>query len=275
MMKIKYYFKKACIRLFEYTRFNKILRIVSDWYEVTYNTPGLVSNPPLSGWSIIIITDGNNSDSLDQCITSAEKELSTSPYEIIVVGPPWLKINLSHSIKHITHLPYKELLLWSVPGFISRKKNLGAMAAKYDKLVITHDYIVFSPGWKKGFDEFGDFTVCVNIMQNKDGSRHRDWMVWDYPEITQALLPYEYSFNQYQYINGAYFVVQRDFFSANPIDEKLRWGEGEDVDWSKKIRDKVKISLNTQSVISYSKQKPTMSKRWTDNTQKLENILRT
>lgn len=272
MKKIQYYFKKICIISFQYSGFTKLLRKISDWYEVRNNIKNVT--PSLSaGWSIIIITDGNNNDCLNKCIESAERELKNSLYEIIVVGPPSLKISEDHDLKHISHLSYKELLLWSIPGLITRKKNLGASISKYDKLVFTHDYIVFNPGWKSGFDEFGDFTVCVNIMLNKDGTRHRDWMTWDHPEVGQALLPYEYSCNKYQYVNGAYFVVKREFYLKNLLDEKLRWGEGEDVEWSLRIREKTNISLNTKSVITYSKQKPSISTRWQENSKKLASIL--
>lgn len=272
-MKIKYYFKKACIRLFEYTKFNSLLRSISDWYETKYNSGEKVSNPPLSGWSIIVITDGNNSECLDLCIESVQKELEGSPYEIIIVGPPRLKINPSHDKTHLIHFPYKELLLWGVPGFISRKKNLGASISKYDKLVVTHDYITFTQGWKKGFDEYGGFTVGTNIILNKDGSRHRDWMTWDYPEIGQALVPYNKSCNEYQYLNGSYFIVKRNFFLDNPIGEESRWGEGEDVWWSMKIRKIATFSINTLSTIQYSKQKSDPSQKWSEKNKLLAELL--
>ncbi|MHB1316569.1 MAG: glycosyltransferase family 2 protein [Minisyncoccota bacterium] len=274
MNKLRYYFKKICILLLKQSRINKILRYISDLYEKKYNNISILPPPALQGWSIIIITNGHNQDDLNNCIKSAIRELDNSPYEIIVVGPS--SLNLSYFSKDIPliHLPYKELTLWSVPGSISTKKNVGSQFAKYDKLVISHDYIVFMPGWKKGFDDFGDFTAGANIMLNIDGTRHKDWITWDYPNIGQALLPYTVEYTKYQYLNGAYFFVKRDFYLQNPIDKRLRWGEGEDVEWSLRIRQKTKFRFNTQSRITYSKAKPGNSERWLQNTERLEQNLK-
>lgn len=252
------YFKKVFVRIANITRLNKVLRYISDKYEKKQNPINTNKNMPVkTGWSILVITDGKSKESLDIFIKSAEKELKNSPYEIIVVGPT--KLDLSYFSKKIPiiHTPYKELGLWGVPGGISRKKNFGAQFAKYDKMVISHDYVVFTPGWKKGFDDV-DFTAGTNVVLNKDGKRHRDWITItiDPPFIRYNFVPYDKSHNEQQYLNGTYFFIKRDFFLDNPLDEKLRWGEGEDVYWSIEIRKKIKFTMNTKSTVSYSKLKP-------------------
>ncbi len=269
MTKLYYNFKKMCILVFKWTGLSVLLRYISDVYEVKCNAPKANFDELKKGWSIIVITDGHNKDCLDKLIQTAGLELKDSPYEIIIVGPPNLDIN-SYKNYNVIHFPYRELLLWGVPGFISRKKNAGAKLAKYDKLAVSHDYVSFLPGWKKGFDQFGDFTVGTNIVLNQNGKRHRDWITFDYPGIGQAMIPYDKSCNKYQYLNGTYFVVKRNFFLENPIDEKHRWGEGEDVWWSMKIREKTNFSMNTLSSVIYSKLKPNPSERWQRNSEKLK-----
>jgi hypothetical protein len=78
---------------------------------------------------------------------------------------------------------------------------------------------------------------------------------------------------QYQYLSGMFFAIKRDFFIEHPLDEHLRWGEGEDVEWSKHIRGIAPFKLNTKSTIKYCKEKPRLSERWRNNTHALEQAL--
>ncbi|KKR31123.1 MAG: hypothetical protein UT65_C0038G0009 [Parcubacteria group bacterium GW2011_GWF2_39_8b] len=225
----------------------------------------------------MVITTGQNKEFLERFIISAYHELQNTDYEIIVVGPP--KLDLSYIPKKIrlVHVPYRELHISTISGAISKKKNFGVKQAKYDKVVISHDYLYFLPGWKKGYDKFGDFTVCTNVVLDQEGERQKDWVVWDYPGVGMGLLPYTEEFTQYQIIVGNYFVVKRDFFLENPINENLRWGEGEDVDWSLSIRKKIKFRINTESKVQFSKEiskyKRGISGIWLEGTKKIEHIL--
>ncbi|KKR46092.1 MAG: hypothetical protein A3E32_01780 [Candidatus Zambryskibacteria bacterium RIFCSPHIGHO2_12_FULL_38_37] len=255
--------------------FGKPLRYIADRYETIWNPVPKTPSRAITGWSVVVITDGNNKSSLELFIKSAYNELCGTDYEIIVVGPP--KLDLSYIEKDIIimHVPYKELSLWTVPGAVARKKNFGAKQAKYDKVVLSHDYLVFQPGWKKGYDKFGDFSVCTNVVLDIDGNRHRDWVTWDYPGIGQSLLPYNHECTEYQTIGGNYFAVNRDFFLEHPMNENLRWGEGEDIDWSFSIRNKIKFRMNAESKVQHSKRKTKgIFGNWLEGTQKIEAILK-
>ena len=71
--------------------FARFLRIISDIYET-------IANPKIElkiieikiGWSIVIITAGTSNEILKKVIKSITEELSKTPFEIIVVGPPTL-----------------------------------------------------------------------------------------------------------------------------------------------------------------------------------------
>lgn len=246
-----------------------LMRKVSDYYErkrnEKINFPAKATRP---GWSIVIVTGGKAEEALNKLILSVESELYDSPSEIIVVGPKHLK--LPSSKLDVGHVIFWELG-WS-PGWITFKKNLGVKAAKYDKVVVCHDYIYFEPGWKNGFDKFGgNFEVCVNKILNLDRQRNRDWFVWDYPGLSApGLLPYSAECTKHQIISGAYFVVKKNFFISNLLDEKLRWGEGEDVEWSFRIRQKTIFKFNPYSVVSFSKMKKPLAENWQESTKKLE-----
>ncbi len=247
-------------------------RLISDYYEKKHNPTSAVAltENTQKGWSIIVTTSGKDIETLKKLIDSVKKELDSSAYEIIFVGPA--NLDLSYPGTPIRFVAFKELD-WGIPGWITRKKNLGARAAKYDKIVVTHDYIQLMSGWKKGFDAFGDnFEVASNVFINKDGSRHKDWITYDHPVAGRGSLPYHAEATKFQYLNGAYFVAKRNFFLANPLDEKLRWGEAEDVEWSKRIREITTFRFNKNSAITYSKQKPGDNEKWQEGTKKLEEI---
>ena len=220
------------------------------------------------GWSVVVITGGNDVPTLEKVIGSIDSELSGSPAEIVLVGPPKLKLSRQFNLP-IKYLAYRDAK--PMPPLITRKKNWGVRLCQYDKVVICHDYILFEPEWKKGWDDFGDdFTVAMNIIKNKNGERFRDWSVWDYPEFGQGLLPYAVELTRYQYISGTYMVVKRDFYLANQLDERLRWGGGEDVEWSKRVREKTVFKFNPHSVVRCAKQKEANLGNWSACTEQLE-----
>lgn len=250
------------------------LRIFADTYEKVRNPRHPQSKlEAKKGWSIVIITDGKSNPLLNKLIESADQELRGTPHEIIIVGPPHLDISSVSKDIPLLHIPYHELKVPKVTGWITKKKNTGISAAKYDKVVVSHDYISFRPGWKKGFDSFGEFDVCSSVIVDMDGERSTDWLTWDYPGIGQALVPYGKECTQYQYLCGIYFVGRRDFLLENPQLENLRWGEAEDIEWSKIIRSKTTFRMNVNSAIQFLKPKWKLSQEVLDGGKRLENLL--
>jgi hypothetical protein len=246
---------------------NKILRFLADTNERLLN-PTPTKRPPAakSGWSIVVITSAASIHNLDNLITSAKKDLDGSPYEIIVVGPKkelaMLQNKFGKEVPLIT-IPYREFPLWGVYGWLTKKKNIGVLRASYDKVVMTHDYVTFAPGWREGYEKFGDFTAAANIVLNKDGKRYTDWITIDHPEWKQSLIPYNTTaYSKYQYLNGTYIVVKRDFMLDNMWDENLRAFDSEDVEWSKRVRQKITFAFNPYSTVIYSKQKPDLPPSW-------------
>ena len=150
-----------------------------------------------------------------------------------------------------------------VQGWITRKKNLITKNAKYDNIVYMHDYYQLESEWYKGFKLIeNDWDVCMTKIINLDNTRFRDWCVWDdptlcYPKGKHRIILANYTYNQikYMYISGGYWVAKKKFMLANPLDESLRWGESEDVEWSLRIRDKFKYVMNINSTVKTLKQK--------------------
>lgn len=253
----------------------------------------------MEGWSLCIVTTPGNDAVLQRCIECIVQEFQCSDdYEIIVVGN--LGIAAHFAAVPIRAIPFDEdvfALSWRNlriarksrswkrliyrTGAISHKKNLAAHESRYSKLCIMHDYVGLQPGWRAGFEMFGsDWDMAMTVIQNADGSRHRDWMSWNHPFIASSprhieacLMPYD-TYTKYMYISGTYFCVKRDFFLRNLLSEKLFWGEGEDVEWSMRVRELTRFRMNTHSTVRYLKLKSLSEapycEHWVSNQQKLK-----
>ena len=67
-------------------------------------------------------------------------------------------------------------------------------------------------------------------------------------------LPYiDDSSIKYQYFSGGYFVVKKQFFLDNPLNEDLLANQMEDIEWSKRIRDNSNIIFNPFSYVRHNK----------------------
>lgn len=180
-----------------------------------------------------IITTESTQSYLDLIIESIVRE-SISEYEIIIVGG---KDNIWNN-SHIHHIPFDESI---IHNWITLKKNLITENAKYDVIVYMHDYVRLMPGWYKGFLQFdaeknSDWDLAMCKIQTHDGKRGMDWM--GLPNDTvygNVLLPYTYHNPKGMYIPGIFWVAKRSIMQTYPLNSQLRWGEAEDIEWSKRV----------------------------------------
>lgn len=256
----------------------------------------------MKGWSFCIVTAPGNRVVLQQCIEKICEEFSGNEnFEIIVVGN--IDLNMCETSSKVRCIPFSEDVLslsyknfrtarksrslkklFFRTGAICHKKNLAAREAIYDKLCVMHDYVGLAEGWRQGFERFGqEWDVAMTIVLNADGSRHRDWMCWNHPLIMSntslneaCLMPYD-TYSKYMYLSGTYFCVKKDFFLHNPLNEKLFWGEGEDVEWSMRVRNVTQFKMNTHSSVRYLKLKSLSEapycQDWQTNEKKLQRLI--
>jgi hypothetical protein len=182
-------------------------------------------------------------------IIDSIKSLNIKNYEIIIVGS-----YIGEFSGNIRFIEYKDD---SINFNISIKKNLISKESKYENIVFLHDYIIMDKNWYDGFLKFGnDFDVCMTKIYNSDGTRYRDWCLWkddvnNFVKKNNYLIPYNIkSFTKFMYISGSYWVSKKNFMIENPLNEKLKWGQGEDVEWSIRIREKTEFKLNTHSSVT-------------------------
>lgn len=191
-----------------------------------------------------------NSHLHNKIINSIEA-LKIPNYEIIFVGDVD-----TNSRKNINLIPFNETV---VTGWITKKKNLITKFAKYENVVYFHDYIEFDSDWYDGFLKHGDnFDVCMNRILNLDGKRNVDWLVC-YMDLrlpnAEQLLPYDKECSSLMYIPGFYWVAKKSFMEKFPLNENLSWGQAEDIEWSRRVRNETKFSMNSNSTVRFLKQK--------------------
>tara|TARA_X000000950_G_C13851902_1_gene634849 strand:+ start:386 stop:1144 length:759 start_codon:yes stop_codon:yes gene_type:complete len=209
-------------------------------------------------FSFGILTSSESDVYLDEIIRSIEDQKIPN-YEIVLIGDTKKKFNNSN----IKFIQFDESIK---EGWITKKKNLITENSKYENIVYLHDYIILGDSWYEGFKKNGnEFKVIVNKILNIDNQRFRDWLLWplnnnkfdQYLNRTRrCLLPYDVdNLTKYMYISGAYWVAKKSFMSKYPLNEELTWGEGEDVEWSKRIRKKTEFKFNKYSFVKFLKEK--------------------
>ena len=197
-----------------------------------------------------IITIYEDKQRLQEIIESI-RNLNIPEYEILFVGggdsseidgEDIRKIDFDESIKE---------------RWITKKKNIIVKEAKYESIVLMHDYHIFDKDWYKNFVEFGtDWEICSCPQYLITGSRNpMDWSLWDKPGHGRAwFLDYnDWSQTQYMYISGGFFIVKRNVMIEEPLDESRGWNEEEDVEWSYRVRDKYVMKCNGKSIVRHNK----------------------
>lgn len=212
-------------------------------------------------FSFGIVTAGGAqaSSRVHSMIDSIERE-RIPDYEVIVVGGEPIQRERTR------HLPFDET---AKDKWITRKKNIVTAEAREENVVYMHDYLLLEPGWYEGWRRHGgDFKACMNRIVNSDGTRFRDWCLA--PDETarpgrrkagmmtkENILPYsEDSLSKFMYFSGAYWVAKRSVMLEFPLDERLSWGEREDLVWSHQFRNKYDFTMNSLSAVRiFGKQK--------------------
>jgi hypothetical protein len=192
-----------------------------------------------------------------QAVVNCITPQMTADDEIIIIGG-----NQSVDEGNYRVIPFDETIK---AKWITRKKNLITENARGEIVVYLHDYVVLGHNFVSNIGS--DFDVCMTPILNADGTRFRDWMlehttvepilgtdgIKGYP----FLLPYNIShLSKFMYFSGSFWVAKRKFMEENPLDERLVWGEGEDVEWSKRIRQKTDFKINIQTAVKLLKYKP-------------------
>ena len=201
-----------------------------------------------------IVTSQNDVLNTLAPIINSIRDLNIPNYEIIIIGG-----NNNYQSDNLSIHLFKEN---PNGGWITKKKNLITKYARYENIVYLHDYIMFDKDWYKSFLNFGDdFKVCTNQILNADDTRYRDWSFFDCANkinifAPNYLLPYDFKYlSKLMYISGAYWIAKKEVMQEFPLNENLFWGQGEDVEWSKNIREKYNFFINSDAIVKLTRYK--------------------
>lgn len=193
-----------------------------------------------------IITSYDDLQRLSDVIDSI-RDQKIPNYEILVMG-------------NDDYLPTEDTTYVNMSSehqFVTNKKNKIAEMAKYQNLVLIHDYYLFDKDWYQGYLNFGDdWDVCSNPQYLINGNRHfTDWVTWDHPTFPRwSSLDYDdWSQTKYMYQSGGYMLVKKDFLISIPFEQNRLWGTAEDVEWSLRMRDTANWKCNKLSSVRHNK----------------------
>jgi hypothetical protein len=204
-------------------------------------------------FSFGIITNGENDVYIEQIIDSIYNQNIVN-YEIIIVGNTTIKGN------NIININFSEN---QVPKWITRKKNIITENARYENIVFLHDYIKLENDWYQGQLKSGnDFHIRMDKIVNINGERFRDWCIWcwngnfmDGIIGKDCLIPYDMThLSKFMYISGSYWIAKKYVMENYPLNENLKWGEGEDIDWSFRVRQIYDFNMNINSSVKILKE---------------------
>lgn len=211
-------------------------------------------------FSFGIITSIESKRYLKKVLRSIKNQhIPDEDYEILVVGGDEILKN-----EKIRFIRFDDNLK---KGWITKKKNLITEFSKFENIVFLHDYVALNNNWYDGFKKFGnDFSICMNKITNYDYSRYRDWTLWTEnnheldnilnKKNSECLIPYDIKhLSKFMYISGAYWVAKKNIMESYPLNEDLAWGEGEDVEWSKRVRKYYNFDFNPFSKVKLLKYK--------------------
>ena len=204
-----------------------------------------------------VCTGYTNPEHLIKCVESIRNQRLSS-YEILVIGPEvpdaiYLEL-LGPDIKFLT---FDETIK---PLWITKKKNILAQQATYDRLCLLHDYLWLTPDWATNLQSFEakhPWSVLSFPQQRSDGGRF--WYDWSGFEKSQEIYNrkfYTYtdwSHNNDTYISGNIFCVHRQFLLEYPLDEKLVHMQQEDLEWSRRVSPFTHFKCAYNSLVCHQK----------------------
>jgi len=210
--------------------FDKTVKLV---YKKTTQTNDHDDN--IGKWTFGTITNGKNIDKVDDLLESIIKQ--NIPYCEILVCGPYPITGKYYNNKFVKILP--DVLLENDCRFpISRKKNSIILEAKYQNIFILHDRFILPDNWFIKMNDYGNYFDYINIPTiDYKGNRFMvDWMIFSYPITRRNFYNRPLNYNNWSpqiIVQGGAILVKKYLLINNLIDQRLHWGELEDIHHSK------------------------------------------
>lgn len=205
--------------------------------QITYKKikASLPVDDSIEKWSFGIITNGTKNDQVDVLIQSIIRQ-HIPQYEIVICGP----YENTQAYSQVTVLS-DVAIHDDIRAPISAKKNKIIQAATYNNLCIFHDRFYLPNDWFVRFQQYGNYFDFLNLPTVDDcGRRFRvDWMTFCDPITRISTMfnrPLRYSqWSSQLIIQGGIILGKKHLMLNNLLDERLYWGELEDMHFSKMV----------------------------------------
>lgn len=214
-----------------------------------------------------------NRHHLETLIESIRSQNIKSSYEILLIGIDQLS---SYDSDDTTAIPFDES---KMAGWITKKKNILAQTARYSNICIVHDYYQFPRDWYTTIISGEPWEVLMTPVVNKNGTRGADWLINPermrefldanpamYQRLREAAphetpkyvcgLPYHVqNMNYIQYVSGGYILAKTHVLLNVPLNEKLKWGDAEDLEWSERLVRRYPINIKVSTQVNIQKER--------------------
>ncbi len=181
------------------------------------------------GWSIIFLTTTLDKN-IFKNIVSYKKIFKNTKYEIIIICD-------RSKIKTFNQKKFKVVNLNSSDFTLGFKRNLGIANCKYRNIFMSLDYTIpIKINLKNLNKEIEKYDLICPRLLTIDKHRYLDWMYIDLPMIGKSFAPYNLKNTSYMYFHGTTYIFKKKFINKNLFSNFLDNKEGEDVNWSLKIR---------------------------------------
>lgn len=178
-----------------------------------------------AGWSFCVVTDGRRPHKLRREIRSIRR-LRIPVCEILVAGSPPAHLD------GVTAIVMHEA---ASQGRLGAMRTALAQRARYERLVVCDDDLIFRPDFRAGVERHGDdFDALAVRVLNPDGTRYWDRCTLG-GERGHRLLDYDESGDEGVYVSGAVSVLRRRVALEVGWNPRLRFYEAEDVDFSRRL----------------------------------------
>jgi hypothetical protein len=185
-------------------------------------------------WTFGIPFGGKNSIWVEELILSIVNQKIPN-YEIIICGPYRNKEFINkYNIKIIADVKLENDI--RIP--ICHKKNKIIKNASFQNICILHDRFLFQRNWYIKMKEYGNYFdyLCLPTMDLNMNRFDVDWMEFNFP-ISQKFKrnkSFEYSkWSPNIIIQGGVVIGKADLLKKHLLDERIHWGELEDMHLSK------------------------------------------
>lgn len=207
--------------------------------------------------SFIIITDGKKRGKIQNQLASISKNFQATDADIceVIISGETKSLQNELDLLDLKVL-FNQDSEAAFTGNLSKMRNGAAEKASLDFLVVSDDDIVFSESWLEELKKSKNFSILTPRVISPDGTRFWDHACFLSPTKGHMILnPNEE--DDYIYMSGGTgWIMKKEVWNSIKWDEsftiyqeKGKSKHNEDTDFSKKCREKYKISHNPKLVV--------------------------